>query len=242
MIERQFVKQKNKEFQIQEYISKKFSKAGHSKTKIQRTPLGEKIIIHTTRPGLIVGIRGENIKELTRVLKTKFHMENPHVEIGEAENPFLDPALIVQRISSILEKHGPKRFKSVGYKTLQQIMDAKAIGAEIVISGRGIPGARAKTWRFSAGHMKKSGDLAQNHVKKAQTTADLKSGTIGIKVMIMTPDIKQPDKIVIFDQPKEEKIEEPKEEKKKPKKAKKAPKKSIKKKPTKQKKIPKQKK
>ena len=214
MIERQFVKQKTKEFQIQEYISKQFSKAGHSKTEIQRTPLGEKVIVYATRPGLIVGSKGENIKKLTKVLKTRFKMENPQVEIGEVENPFFDPSVMAQRISSILEKYGPKRFKSVGYKTLQQIMDAGAIGAEIVIGGRGVPGARAKSWRFSAGHMKKSGDLAQYHVKKAQTTADLKSGTIGIKIMIMTPDIILPDKITVLDKPREIKTEEPKEEKK----------------------------
>src|SRR3989338_3070813 len=239
MIERQFVKQKTKEFQIQEYISKQFSKAGHSKTEIQRTPLGEKVIVYATRPGLIVGSKGENIKKLTKVLKTRFKMENPQVEIGEVENPFFDPSVMAQRIASILEKYGPKRFKSVGYKTLQQIMDAGAIGAEIVIGGRGVPGARAKSWRFSAGHMKKSGDLAQYHVKKAQTTADLKSGTIGIKIMIMTPDIKLPDKITVLDTPREVKIEEPKaKDEKKSKITKKTPKKETKKKSQKPKKAP----
>ena len=239
MIERQFIKQKSKQFQIQDYISQQFSKAGHSRTEIQRTPLGERVIIYTTRPGLIVGVRGDNIKRLTKVLKTKFNMENPQIEIGEVPEPFLDPAITAQRIASTLEKYGPKRFKSVGYKTLQQIMDAGAIGAEVVIGGRGVPGARAKSWRFSAGHMKKSGDLAQNYVKKAKIAANLKSGTIGIKIMIMTPDIKLPDKITVLDAPREVKIEEPKvKDEKKSKIIKKIPKKETKKKSQKPKKAP----
>jgi len=46
MIERQFVAQKIKEYQIQEYIRNTLKRVGHSHTKLQKTPLGEKIIIH----------------------------------------------------------------------------------------------------------------------------------------------------------------------------------------------------
>ena len=66
MIEREFVKQNIKEFQIQEFISHNLKRAGHSHTKVQRTPLGEKIIISASRPGLIVGRKGENITKMTK--------------------------------------------------------------------------------------------------------------------------------------------------------------------------------
>ena len=65
MIERQFVNQNLKEFQIQEYISQTLGKVGHSHTKLQKTPLGEKIIVYASRPGLVVGRKGTNIKKLT---------------------------------------------------------------------------------------------------------------------------------------------------------------------------------
>jgi len=110
----------------------------------------------------------------------------------------LDADYVADRISSTLVRFGSKRFKSVGYKTLQQILDSGALGAEIVISGK-VPSARARRWRFSAGHLKKSGNISQNMVKRAITTANLKSGTVGIKVSIMTPDIILPDKILILD-------------------------------------------
>ncbi|MBI4147792.1 KH domain-containing protein, partial [Candidatus Woesearchaeota archaeon] len=65
MIERKFVAENLKEYQIQEFISASLKNVGHSHTKLQRTPLGEKIIIFASRPGLVVGRKGENIKKLT---------------------------------------------------------------------------------------------------------------------------------------------------------------------------------
>ncbi len=215
MIERQFINQKRKEQQIQEYIESQFKKTGYSRTEIKRTPLGEKIIIYTTRPGIVVGRRGESIKQLTETLKNRFNMENPQIEIGEIENPFIDPNSIADKIAYTLERFGSKRFKSTGYKTLQTIMDAGALGAEIVISGK-VPSARAKNWRFSAGYLKKSGDISENFVQRAYKTANLKTGTIGIKISIMPPDLKLPDKITIIDKEliSEEKPKKEAEEKK----------------------------
>ena len=76
MIERKFVAQKIKEFQIEEYITQSLNNVGHSHTKMIKTPLGEKIVIYTSRPGLIVGRKGQNIKLLTKTLKRKFNLEN----------------------------------------------------------------------------------------------------------------------------------------------------------------------
>lgn len=193
MIERQFVAQKIKENQIQEYIGKLLAKAGYSHTEIHRTPLGEKITIFTTRPGIVVGKKGDNIKRLTEYLKKKFKLENPQIEIGEVQNPMLDVQYVADRIAYSFERFGSKRFKSIGYKVLQDVINNGAIGAEIVLSGK-LPGSRARSWRFSAGYLKKSGDIAMNKIRKSITKADLKSGTIGIKVSIMTPDIELPDK------------------------------------------------
>ena len=140
-------------------------------------------------------------------------MENPQIEIGELEAPMLDANYVADKIASTLVRFGSKRFKSVGYKTLQDILDHGAMGAEIVISGK-VPSARARSWRFKAGHLKKSGDISANHVKRAISTANLPSGTVGIKVSIMTPDVILPDRILIIDKKPEliEKKEEVKKE------------------------------
>jgi small subunit ribosomal protein S3 len=221
MIERQFIKQKINEYQIERYISSLFAKTGYSHTEIKRTPLGVKVIVYTTHPGLVVGRKGEQIKALSQTLKKRFKLDNPQVEIGEIENQFLDVNLVADRIASTLERFGSKRFKSVGYRMLENIMEAGALGAEIVVSGK-VPSARARKWRFKVGYLKKCGDIAQNQIKKAIVSANLKTGTVGIQVSIMTPDIVLPDKMVVYEIDKEIVVEEEgienKEEKKKTKK------------------------
>ena len=222
MIERNILSQKIKEFQIKEFIAAEFAKTGYSHTKIQRTPLGDKVTIYTSRPGLVVGRKGQNIKRLTIILKNRFKMENPQIEIGEIENPFFDAQSISEKIAYTLEKFGSKRFKSIGYKVLQSIIDAGALGAEIVISGK-IPSARARRWRFSDGYLKKSGHK-ELYIIEGRSTATLKSGIIGISVTIMPPGVMLPDKINFIEQsPKlvEEKIQEEVKEEKKEKKEKK---------------------
>ena len=174
MIERQIISQKVRQFHIQEYIESKVGKTGYSHTEIQRTPLGEKVVIFTSHPGLVVGRKGENIKELTDNLKKNFGMENPQIEVAEIENPLFDAQLVAKVIVSSLERFGPKRFKSLGYKTLENILHAGALGAEIIIGGRGVPSSRARSWRFSAGYLKKSGNIAVTEVRKGYAVAYLK--------------------------------------------------------------------
>ncbi len=229
MIERKFIKQNIKEAQIQEFIAKNVRNAGHSHTKMQKTPLGEKIIIHSSRPGLIVGKKGQNIKQLTKTLKKKFELENPQIEISEVENQNLDANIIAERIADSLERFGTTKFKGIGHKVMGNIIQAGALGVEIIISGK-IPSARAKSWRFYSGYLKKCGDIALTGIRRSTINAKLKTGIVGIKVSIMPPDIKLPDNIKIMEEKmevveevkdviKEKEIDKEKEEKKKTKKA-----------------------
>ena len=197
MIERKFVAQKIKEFQIEEYISQSLDNVGHSRTKMVKTPLGEKIVIFTSRPGLIVGRKGQNIKQLTKTLKKRFELENPQIEISEVTNPNLDAKIVAEKIVDALEKFGSQKFKSIGHKIMTDVMNAGGLGIEIVISGK-VPSARAKSWRFYQGYLKKCGDIAMS-VSKADLQAHLKTGVIGVKVSIMPPDLKLPDDIRIVD-------------------------------------------
>lgn len=215
MIEKKFTNQKIKELQVKSYIMSQLTRIGCSKVEIKRTPIGERIVVYTSRPGLIVGRRGENINRLTNALKTKFKMENPQIEVGEIQNPDLDPYSVADKITYILERFGPKRFKLIGYDSLANIIKAGAIGAEIIIGGAGVPGARAKSWRFSAGNLKKSGYISDNKILKAQAVANLRRATVGVKVSIMPPDLKLPDELKIkAKEIKVEKVEEKTEKKK----------------------------
>ena len=212
MIERKFIASNMKEFMVQEFITNSIKGAEHSHTKLQRTPLGEKVIIYSSRPGLIVGRKGQNIKQLTKVLKKRFKLENPQIEINEVENIYVDANIMAERIVNYLERFGTSKFKSIGHKIMTDVMGNGALGIEILISGK-IPSSRAKSWRFYQGYLKKCGDIALTGVNTAHATAKLKTGVIGIKVSIMPPDIKLPDYIELREE-KEEIVEEVKEEKK----------------------------
>lgn len=211
MIERNILGQKMKEFHIKEFIAAEFVKTGYSHTKIQRTPLGDKVTIYTSRPGLVVGRKGENIRKLTNTLKNKFKMDNPQIEIGEIENPYFDAQSIAEKIAYTIEKFGSQRFKSIGYKTLQSIMDAGALGAEIVMSGK-IPSARAKRWRFTDGYLKKCGHVSDKYVIRGKSVALIRSGVVGISVNIMPSGLELPDDVKIIEQNPELKEEEVKKE------------------------------
>ncbi|HLD00435.1 MAG TPA: 30S ribosomal protein S3 [Candidatus Nanoarchaeia archaeon] len=197
MIEREFISQKTKEFYIKKYIENKLSGVGISSIKLKKIPLGEKIIIHTNKSSIIVGSKGSNVKDLTRELKKEFNLDNPQIEINEVKDIFLDASLVADRIVNSLERFGSNRFKSIGHKIMENILKSGAVGVEIIISGK-IPGARAKSWRFYQGYLKKCGDIAVSGVRKAQKSALLKSGIIGIKVAIMPADLVLPDTIEIL--------------------------------------------
>jgi len=196
MIERKIVQQRIKSYLVENYVSQTLTRVGHSKTTISRNPLGEKITIVASRPGLIVGSQGSNIKKLTKVLKAKFRLDNPQIEIEEVKNIFLDPRLVAENIASSLERFGTARFKGVGYKAMDNTIRAGALGIEILISGK-IPSSRAKTWRFYMGYLKKCGDVSIENVLCAYDTAKLKTGVVGIQVRIMPPGLVLPDSIEV---------------------------------------------
>jgi len=118
----------------------------------------------------------------------------------------LNSAIMAEKIRSALERFGTKNFKGVGHKIMTEVMHAGALGIEIIMSGK-IPGSRAKSWRFFSGYLRKCGDVALEQIDKAEATANLKSGVVGIKVAIMPPNIKLPDVINIIEE-KQEVVEE----------------------------------
>jgi len=195
MEERKTVALKKEEFSIREYIKNFLGKGKVSKVRIEYTPVGEKIIVSTNKPGLVIGKKGEKIGELTEVLKKKFKLENPHVEIDEITKPEFDAQLMADDIALSLEKMGPLKFKVIAYRTLDRIMKAGALGAEIRLGGK-LPSSRAKQWRFSQGYLKKVGDTAKV-VDRAQSRAETRPGTVGIKVSILSPNAILTDKVNI---------------------------------------------
>jgi len=195
MIEKKIIKAKKDEFATKEFIKKEIGKGKISAIKIERTPIGEKIIIFTSKPGLVIGKKGESIQNLTEVLKKKFNLENPKLEIMEIEKPEFDSQTIADEIAISLERFGPNSFKIISYRALEKVKRAGALGCEIILHGR-LPSERAKKWRFFYGYLMKTGESAKL-VDRAEAVAQTKPGTVGIKVAILSPNVKIPDKIEV---------------------------------------------
>ncbi len=217
MIERDIIEQRIKEHQIQEFVAEQVRRSGYSDAELKRTPLGEKITIYASRPGMVVGRGGSNIKQLTRDLKDKFDLENPQIEVEEVQNVYLDPDIVSEMIALSLERFGSSRFKGIMHRTLENVLGAGALGAEIILSGK-LPSARARSWRVYGGYLKKCGEVSISGVRKSQTEAQLKSGIVGIKVSIMPPDIRLPDDVEFYEKTEEVTDKEEKSEKTKSKK------------------------
>lgn len=195
MDEKKFVQLKEEELEVREYIKNSLGKGRISEVAIEYTPVGEKIIVATNKPGLVIGTRGDKINELTTVLKKRFKLDNPHIEIREITEPLFDAQLVADEIAIGLERKGSLKFKVIAYRMLESIMRSGALGAEIVLSGK-LPSDRAKSWRFAQGYLKKTGNPAKV-VRRAMAQAKTMAGVIGIKVSILPPSAPIHDRIVV---------------------------------------------
>jgi len=195
MEEKTFVNVRKDEYNIKLFVKKMFGKGKVSRVFIEYTPVGEKVVIATHKPGLIIGKKGEKIAQLTEILKKKFNMENPHVDIEEITHPEFDAQLIADDIALTLEKFGASKYKSTSYKVLSRIKKAGALGAELRVSGK-LPSDRARVWRFTYGYLKKTGEPS-NVVDRAESVAETKQGVIGISVAVLAPNVQMHDRITI---------------------------------------------
>jgi small subunit ribosomal protein S3 len=195
MEEKKFVQLKKDELNVKEYVKRNLGKGRISGVNIEYTPVGEKIIIATNRPGYVIGRKGEKISELTRVLKKQFKLENPNIEIMEITKPEFDAQGIADEIALMLERLGSLKFKIIAYKMLDRIMKAGALGVELRLGGK-LPSERAKNWRFASGYLKKTGDTAKI-VNRAEAVAQTPMGVIGVKVSIMPSDAIIHDRIIV---------------------------------------------
>ncbi len=206
MMEKKFVEAKMHEYAIKEFIKAKIGKGKVSDVKIERTHIGEKIIIATAKPGLVIGRGGEVIQEIHDSLKKKFKLENPQIEISEIIDPIFDAQTVADQIAMALEKFGQLSFKLVAYHEMERIARAGALGAEIRLGGK-LPSERAKNWRFAFGYLKKTGG-SLNIVNSAKATAFTRPGAIGVKVSIVPKNARIPDKIEINSELIEKEIKE----------------------------------
>jgi len=189
-----FIEQGIKLMQINEYLRSELVRAGFAGVELQRTPLGVRITLKTSRPGLVIGKGGKRIQEITDVLQDRFGLEMPQIEVEEVAEPDLDAQIMAERLAYSLDRG--RHYRRAGYYILRKVMDAGARGVEIIISGK-VTSQRARVQIFRAGTMSKSGQPAQEGVDKGVAQCIQKSGVLGIIVKIMRANTKMGDDITI---------------------------------------------
>jgi len=210
-IVKRFITESIKKTEIDEFLQKKLERAGYGGVTISKTPLGTHIVIYAMRPGLVIGRGGETIRELASTLEEKFKVSNPQISVSEIEIPELNAYVVASRIAAALQRG--VHFRRAGFWALNQVMEAGALGAEIIISGK-LRTERARYEKFKAGYFPKCGEPATKYMRRAEVHVQLKPGIFGVRVRIIPPDAEFPDRIKIVEQlPLEEKAIEASEEK-----------------------------
>jgi len=189
-----FIKKGVRQAEIDEYLGEELSRAGYGGVEIAKTPLGERITIHAARPGIVIGRRGKNIRSITDELITRFGFENPQIEVKEVINPELNAKVMAYSLVSAIERGVHRR--RAAYSVLRRVVNSGAKGCEILINGK-LTSKRSRHEAYRMGLVAKSGELGTEYVQRANATAVMKLGSIGVTVNIMRGDLPLPDEITI---------------------------------------------
>ena len=121
------------DIKIREYLEKNLKDAGIAKVEIERNPKRCEVIIHTAKPGIIIGRGGEEITKLKQNL-AKYVGEDIQVSIVDVKNIDLNAALVAQSIAKQIENRMP--FRGAQKKAIRNAMKAGAKGIKTLVSGR----------------------------------------------------------------------------------------------------------
>ncbi|RJX50440.1 30S ribosomal protein S3 [Halonotius pteroides] len=192
--EQQFIENGLQRAQIDEFFQDELDRAGYGGMNIAKTPMGTQIVLKAEKPGMVIGKGGKNIRKITTTLTEEFGMDDPQVDVQEVDEPDLNARIVADRLANALERGW--YFRKAGHTTIDRIMEAGALGAEIVLSGK-VTGARSRVEKFNRGYIKHNGEPAQDVVDDGQGVAVMKLGTIGVTVKIIPPGATLPDDFAI---------------------------------------------
>lgn len=175
----QFADQLVKDIKVRNYLHEKLAHASISKIEIERPAKNARITIHSARPGIVIGKKGEDIEKLKNQL-TKMMGLPTHVSVNEIRKPELDAFLVAQGIASQLERR--IMFRRAMKRAVSSAMRLGALGVRVAVAGRlnGADIARTEWYREGRVPLHTLRADIDYATAKAQTTY----GIIGVKVWI----------------------------------------------------------
>ena len=169
---------------IRKHIQKEYRSAGVPRIEIERTGEAVNIIVHTARPGVLVGRKGVRVDQLKKNLQEITGM-TCHLTVREIKRPELEASLVAEVIAEALEKR--MAFRRAMKKAVQTTMQAGAKGIKAEINGRLGGSEMARTAKERQGRVPLS--TLRAHVDYGTALARTTYGIIGVKVWIYKGDI-----------------------------------------------------
>jgi small subunit ribosomal protein S3 len=180
------------DYRLRRYLEDKLSSAGLVRVDIERSLTAIKVMLHVSRPGVVIGKGGSNLEEIKKdierllnVSKLKKDKVKIDLRVEEVTKPDLSSKLVAERISGQLAKRYPHR-RAVS-QAMEKVMQAGAKGIKIALSGR-ISGAEiGRTEKYFEGSVPTQ--TLRADIDYHQLSAGTRSGYVGVKVWIYKGDV-----------------------------------------------------
>ncbi|GAA0851058.1 30S ribosomal protein S3 [Marinobacter pelagius] len=172
------------DIQVREFLDKRLVKASVSKIVIERPAQNARITIHTARPGIVIGKKGEDVDRLRREVSDMMGVP-VHINIEEVRKPDLDARLVAQNVAGQLERR--VMFRRAMKRAVQNAMRQGAKGIKIQVGGRlgGAEIARSEWYREGRVPL----HTLRADIDYATYEAHTTYGVIGVKVWIFKGEI-----------------------------------------------------
>jgi len=179
-----FSKYLENDIQIRKYVTKNLKDAAVSKVEIERNNKRTEVIIHTAKPGIIIGRGGEEIEKIKKAM-SKMVGEDVQISIVDVKKPDVDAALVAASIANQIENRAS--FRMAQKRAIRNAMKAGAKGIKTLVSGR-LGGADiARGEGYSEGTIPLH--TLRADIDYAHAEADTTFGKIGVKVWIYKGEI-----------------------------------------------------
>ncbi|WP_444887952.1 30S ribosomal protein S3 [Microbulbifer sp. JMSA008] len=172
------------DLKVREFIRKKLAHASVSRIEIERPANTARVTIHTARPGIVIGKKGEDVERLRNDVSAQMGVP-VHIDIEEVRKPDMDAALVGQNVAQQLERR--VMFRRAMKRAVQNAMRQGAEGIKIQVSGR-LGGAEiARTEWYREGRVPLH--TLRANIDYATAEAMTTYGIIGIKVWIFKGEV-----------------------------------------------------
>jgi small subunit ribosomal protein S3 len=175
----EYKNQLSQDLVIRKMIHDETDKAGVSLIEVERFPGKVKVVIHTAKPGILIGRKGESVKKIRQELEV-LTGKKIDLEIKEIKSPDIDAYLVARNIAGQIERR--VSYRRAMKRAIQQGLRQGALGVKIECAGRLAGAEMARTVWLREGQVPLQ--TLRADVDFSRTTAWTQYGTIGIKVWI----------------------------------------------------------